>query len=98
MARKGLIQNNILKEKVSQKLCKKAESLKLKRSNTYAENFEKMLERAKMPRNASPCRVRHRCVFSGRPRAWNKSFRISRIVFRDLSVRGLIPGVKKSSW
>lgn len=52
----------------------------------------------KLPRNASPVRLRNRCAISGRPRGYIRYFGISRIEFRQLASKGLIPGVKKASW
>lgn len=52
----------------------------------------------KMPRNASPSRVRNRCSQSGRPRGFLRKFGISRIALRKLALEGQIPGVVKSSW
>lgn len=53
---------------------------------------------AKLPRNSSAVRVRNRCSMSGRPRAYNRKFGVSRIQFRELALAGKIPGVIKSSW
>lgn len=52
----------------------------------------------KMPRDASPIRVRNRCSQSGRSRGYLRKFGISRIALRELSLEGQIPGVVKSSW
>ncbi|MEM1127858.1 MAG: 30S ribosomal protein S14 [Bacteroidota bacterium] len=52
----------------------------------------------KLPRDASPVRVRNRCPLSGRPRGFIRQFGVSRIVFRDMALAGKIPGVRKSSW
>ena len=52
----------------------------------------------KMPRNASPVRVRNRCSQSGRSRGYLRKFGLSRIALRDLALQGQIPGVVKSSW
>ncbi|HQP89394.1 MAG TPA: 30S ribosomal protein S14 [Bacteroidales bacterium] len=52
----------------------------------------------KLPRNASPVRMRNRCALSGRPRGYIRYFGISRIDFRELASKGMIPGVKKASW
>ena len=53
---------------------------------------------AKLPRDASPTRVRNRCVLTGRPRGYYRKFGLSRIALRDLALRGELPGVVKSSW
>jgi small subunit ribosomal protein S14 len=52
----------------------------------------------KLPRNASPVRIRNRCELSGRPRAYYRKFGLSRIALRTLALEGKLPGVRKSSW
>jgi small subunit ribosomal protein S14 len=52
----------------------------------------------KMPRDASPSRVRNRCSQTGRTRGYLRKFGLSRIALRDLALEGQIPGVVKSSW
>ncbi|MGF9699977.1 30S ribosomal protein S14 [Paenibacillus sp. MABNR03] len=52
----------------------------------------------KLPRNASPTRLKNRCELTGRPRGYLRKFKVSRIVFRELAHQGQIPGVTKSSW
>jgi small subunit ribosomal protein S14 len=48
--------------------------------------------------DANPTRVRNRCELTGRPRAYYRKFKLSRIMLRELANKGLIPGVTKSSW
>ena len=52
----------------------------------------------KLPRNASPVRLHNRCQLTGRPKGYMRQFGISRINFREMALKGLIPGVKKASW
>jgi small subunit ribosomal protein S14 len=52
----------------------------------------------KLPKDASPTRLRNRCKITGRPRGYMRQFGISRIMFREMANFGLIPGVKKASW
>ncbi len=52
----------------------------------------------KIPKNASPVRLRNRCQLTGRPRGYIRQFGISRIKFRELASNGKIPGITKSSW
>jgi small subunit ribosomal protein S14 len=52
----------------------------------------------KLPRNASPVRLKNRCQISGRPRGYIRYFGLSRIMFREMALAGKIPGVKKASW
>ena len=62
------------------------------------ERFEAHLKLQKLPRNSCENRVRNRCEVTGRPRSFMRTFRLSRIRFRELAHRGMIPGVTKSSW
>lgn len=52
----------------------------------------------KLPKNASPVRVKNRCNLTGRSRGYLRAFGLSRIAFRELAREGKIPGVKKASW
>ncbi|MFM9020037.1 MAG: 30S ribosomal protein S14 [Sediminibacterium sp.] len=52
----------------------------------------------KLPKNASPVRLKNRCQLTGRPKGYMRFFGISRIMFRDMALNGIIPGVKKASW
>lgn len=52
----------------------------------------------KLPRNASPVRLRNRCQLTGRPRGYMRQFGISRVTFREMALFGKIPGVTKASW
>jgi small subunit ribosomal protein S14 len=62
------------------------------------ERFAARLKLAELPRNSAPTRVRNRCEVSGRPRAYYRKFKVSRIALRDLASNGHIPGMVKSSW
>jgi small subunit ribosomal protein S14 len=79
---------------------RKRERLVLK----YAEK-RKALKKAgdnialqKLPKNSSPVRLHHRCKLTGRPKGYMRLFGISRINFREMANKGLIPGVRKASW
>lgn len=52
----------------------------------------------KLPRNSSPCRVRNRCMLTGRGRSVYRKYGLCRNMFRQLSLEGKIPGIRKSSW
>ncbi|MAQ31313.1 MAG: 30S ribosomal protein S14 [Flavobacteriales bacterium] len=52
----------------------------------------------KLPKNASPVRLHNRCKITGRPKGYMRVFGISRVMFREMANKGLIPGIKKSSW
>ena len=62
------------------------------------ERFEARLKLAKLPRNSSKTRIRNRCEVTGRPRAYYRKMRMSRIALRELGSHGQIPGLVKSSW
>ena len=51
-----------------------------------------------LPKNALPVRLKNRCQLTGRPRGYMRYFGLSRIMFRDMALNGMIPGVKKASW
>ncbi|ASZ11311.1 30S ribosomal protein S14 [Chitinophaga pendula] len=52
----------------------------------------------KLPKNASPVRLKNRCQLSGRPKGYMRHFGLCRNMFRDLALAGKIPGVTKASW
>lgn len=62
------------------------------------EKFEASIKLQKLPRPALPVRLRHRCMLTGRARGNFRKFSLSRIKFRELAHRGLLPGVAKASW
>lgn len=51
-----------------------------------------------LPRNSNPVRMHNRCMLTGRPKGYIRQFGVSRILFREMASKGLIPGVKKASW
>lgn len=67
-----------------------------KRAALKAEGNYEALD--KLPKNASPVRLRNRCQLTGRPRGYMRHFGICRNIFRDMALDGKIPGVRKSSW
>jgi len=89
MAKKSVIARNNKRAKLVAKFAKKREELKA------AGDFEGL---QKIPRNASPVRLKNRCGITGRPRGYMRDFGLSRIKFRELANEGKIPGIKKSSW
>ncbi|MBU0559837.1 MAG: 30S ribosomal protein S14 [Bacteroidetes bacterium] len=89
MARKCLIAREVKRKKT---VAKYAELRKELKANGDYEALQKL------PKNASPVRVRNRCVLTGRPRGYYRKFGVSRLVFREMALSGEIPGIKKSSW
>jgi small subunit ribosomal protein S14 len=51
-----------------------------------------------LPKNASPVRLKNRCQLTGRPKGYMRYFGLGRVIFRDMALNGMIPGVKKASW
>jgi small subunit ribosomal protein S14 len=51
-----------------------------------------------LPKNSNPNRLHNRCMLTGRPKGYMRFFGLSRITFREMASKGLIPGVKKASW
>lgn len=78
------------------KRAKLVEKFAEKRTKLKAEGEWDALQ--KLPRNSNPIRLRNRCSLTGRPRGYMRQFGISRITFREMASKGLIPGVKKASW
>ena len=99
MAKKSVIARNLKRQKTVQKYAKKRAELK---EQALSPNYEKRMAALealqKLPRNASPTRVRNRCQVTGRPRAVMRRFGISRIKLREIAMSGEIPGLHKSSW
>jgi small subunit ribosomal protein S14 len=62
------------------------------------EQFAARLKLAKLPRNSSKVRVKHRCDLSGRSKGYYRKLKLSRIALRDLANFGQIPGMTKASW
>jgi small subunit ribosomal protein S14 len=101
MAKKSAINNNKKRAKLAVDKAGKRARLKAiakDRSLTVEERFEATLKLAEVPRNSCVNRVRNRCEVTGRPRAYNRKLKMSRIALRELGSRGLIPGLVKSSW
>jgi small subunit ribosomal protein S14 len=101
MAKTSSIQKNKRREKLVKQFAPKRARLKAiaeSEANSPEERFQARLKLAEMPRNGSATRVRNRCELSGRPRAFYRKFKLSRIALRDLASTGQIPGMVKSSW
>ena len=97
MAKKSAVQNQKRKEKLVKKFAGRRARLK-DESLSMEERFEASLKLAQVPRNSSATRLRNRCEVTGRPRAFHRKMKMSRIAVRELGSKGLIPGLVKSSW
>ncbi|MBX2932438.1 MAG: 30S ribosomal protein S14 [Chitinophagaceae bacterium] len=89
MAKKSIVARQAKRESLVAKFAEKRAALKA--AGDYAA-----LD--KLPKNASPVRLKNRCQLTGRPKGYIRYFGISRLVFRDMALNGKIPGVKKASW
>ena len=95
-----IVKNEKRKQKVAQFSERRAELKKIINNpvSTPEQVDEAVMRLQKLPRDASPVRVRNRCSQTGRPRGYLRKFGMSRVSFRELSLEGQIPGVVKSSW
>jgi small subunit ribosomal protein S14 len=101
MAKLSSINKNERRRKLAEKTQPKIEKLKAKANDESLDETERLIARLKMaelPRNGNKTRIRNRCELTGRPRAYYRKFRLSRIMLRELGNKGLIPGLTKSSW
>ncbi len=101
MAKKSSINKNEKRKAMVVRMAPKYAKLKAIANDKDADDTDRLMARlkmAKLPRNGNPTRVRNRCALTGRPRAYYRKFGLARVILRDLAVRGMIPGVTKSSW
>ena len=101
MAKKSKIARNKQREAVVERYAEKRLELKKSLVNPNASPEEREAARLglqKLPRNASPVRLRSRDAIDGRPRGVLSKYGISRVRFRDMAHRGELPGITKSSW
>ena len=89
MAKKSIIARQRKRERIVQRYAAKRAELK---ANGDYEGLDKL------PRNASPVRLHNRCKLTGRPKGYMRKFGVSRVTFRELASKGMIPGVTKASW
>ncbi|TCT12805.1 SSU ribosomal protein S14P [Tepidamorphus gemmatus] len=101
MAKKSAIEKNRRRVKLVKKFAGKRGRLAAianDESLSMEERFQARLKLAALPRNSSKTRIRNRCEVTGRPRAFYRKLKLSRIALRELGSKGLIPGLVKSSW
>lgn len=101
MAKKSAVNRNEMVKRLVKQYAGKREELKAianDEDRPLEERFEARLKLAKLPRNSAPNRIRNRCEVSGRPRAFYRKLKMSRIALRELGNQGQIPGLVKSSW
>jgi small subunit ribosomal protein S14 len=101
MAKTSSIEKNKRRARLAKQYAGRRARLKkiaMDKTVTMEERFAATLKLAELPRNSAKIRVRNRCEVTGRPRAYYRKFKMSRIAVRDLGSKGLIPGLMKSSW
>ena len=89
MAKKSVKVRDLKRRNLVQRYAAKRAELKAQGDHTALD---------KLPKNASPVRLRNRCQITGRPRGYIRKFGISRITFRAWAATGKIPGIEKASW
>ena len=101
MAKKSKIARNEQRKVVVERYAAKRVQLKKQMvdpNSTAEQREEARIGLQKLPRNASPVRVRSRDLVDGRPRGVLSKFGVSRVRFREMAHKGELPGVTKSSW
>ena len=101
MAKKSAVNRNERVRKLVKQFAARRQALKDTAENealSLEERFDARLKLAKLPRNSSAGRIRNRCLVTGRPRAYYRKMKMSRIALRELGSAGQIPGLVKASW
>jgi small subunit ribosomal protein S14 len=101
MAKTSSIERNKKRRSLVKRHAKKRAQLKatiMNQALTMEERFAAQIKLSELPRNSSAVRIHNRCELSGRPRAFYRKFKLSRIALRDLASQGQIPGMVKASW
>jgi small subunit ribosomal protein S14 len=89
MAKKSIVVRDLKRQKMIKQYAAKRTELKA---------LGDQVGLAKLPRNSSPTRWKNRCIETGRPRGYMRTFGLSRITFREHASKGEIPGITKASW
>ena len=101
MAKTSMINRDLKRTKIAKKYAAKRAELKaivLSPKASYDEKMEAQTKLQKLPRDASPTRQRTCCALTGRPRAVYAKFGLGRNKLREATMRGDVPGLRKSSW
>ena len=101
MAKKSSVENNNRRKALVKKFAgRRARLLAIANdeSQSMDERFLARLKLAELPRNSSATRIHNRCQLTGRPHAYYRKLKLSRIMLRELASFGQIPGMVKSSW
>lgn len=101
MAKKSMVNREVKRAKLVARDASKRAALKAVINNQelpMEDRFKATLKLASLPRNGSAVRLHNRCQLTGRPHAYYRKLKLSRIMLRDLASFGQIPGMVKSSW
>jgi small subunit ribosomal protein S14 len=101
MAKKSMVNREVKRAKLVKQHASKRAALKAvinDQAKPVEERFKATLKLAEMPRNSAAVRMHNRCQLTGRPHAYYRKLKLSRIMLRDLASFGQIPGMVKSSW
>ncbi|KPL51470.1 MULTISPECIES: 30S ribosomal protein S14 [Hyphomicrobiales] len=101
MAKTSSIEKNNRRRKMTAKFAKKRAELKsvvMDRETSPEVRIQAVMKLAQLPRNGAKVRIRNRCEVTGRPRAFYRKLKMSRLALRELGNQGMIPGLVKSSW
>ena len=101
MAKKAMIEREKKRSRLVKKYAAKRLALKKVADNKdlpMEQRFTARLKLAELPRNSSATRLHNRCQITGRPHAYYRKLKVSRIALRELGSNGQIPGMVKSSW
>ena len=114
MAKKSIVEREKKRERTVARLAERRVALKEELRKLYAQEqavgdeggsgdigariIELQDKLQKMPRNASPSRLRRRCALTGRPRGVYRKFGLARTKLREYAMTGAVPGLKKASW
>ena len=101
MAKKAMIEREKKRQRLVEKYAAKRAALKEivnDEAKPMEERFRASLKLAKLPRNSSTTRLHNRCQLTGRPHAYYRKLKVSRIALRELGSNGQAPGLVKSSW
>ena len=101
MAKKSSVNRQRKREKLVRKYAARRAELKRQSRDTASTAEERQDAREKLsalPRNSAAVRLKNRCMVTGRSRAVYRKLMLSRIAFRDLALKGYLPGIHKASW
>ncbi|MBW0158962.1 30S ribosomal protein S14 [Sedimentimonas flavescens] len=101
MAKKSMVAREVKRQRLVTKYAGKRAELKAivaDQDRPMEERFKASLKLAELPRNSSAVRLHNRCQLTGRPHAYYRKLKLSRIMLRELASFGQIPGMVKSSW